>query len=198
MRTNVSKGETMGTFEVLLISAGLAMDAFAVSVCKGLSMRKMDWRKAIIIGLYFGIFQAVMPVIGYLLGTTFEQFITNIDHWIAFALLGAIGISMIKEAFNKNSENCNENIDVKTMVILAIATSIDALAVGITFACLRINIILPVISIGIITFILSVIGVRIGNRFGNKYENKAEFVGGLILILLGIKILLEHLGIINF
>ena len=188
----------MEIFEVLLISLGLAMDAFAVSVCKGLSMEKMNWKKAIIIGLYFGLFQALMPVLGYFLGTAFEQFITSIDHWIAFALLGAIGSNMIKESFNKNSENCNENIDVKTMVILAIATSIDALAVGITFACLRINIWLPVISIGIITFILSVIGVKIGNKFGDKYENKAEFIGGLILILLGIKILLEHLGIINF
>ncbi len=188
----------MGTIEILLISVGLAMDAFAVSVCKGLSMKKMNWKKAIIIGLYFGIFQASMPVLGYFLGTTFEQFITNIDHWIAFVLLSAIGGNMIKESFDQESENCNDNVDVKTMVILAIATSIDALAVGITFACLRINIVLPVISIGIITFILSVIGVKIGNKFGDKYENKAEFIGGLILILLGIKILLEHLGIINF
>lgn len=187
----------MEIFEVLLISLGLAMDAFAVSVCKGLSMEKMNWKKAIIIGLYFGLFQALMPVLGYFLGTAFEQFITSIDHWIAFALLGAIGSNMIKESSNKNSENCNDNIDIKTMVILAIATSIDALAVGITFACLRINIVLPVISIGIITFILSVIGVKIGNKFGDKYENKAEFIGGLILILLGIKILLEHLGVIN-
>ena len=161
-------------------------------------MKKMNWKKAIIIGLYFGIFQALMPVLGYFLGTTFEQFITNIDHWIAFVLLSAIGGNMIKESFDQESENCNDNVDVKTMVILAIATSIDALAVGITFACLRINIVLPVISIGIITFILSVIGVKIGNKFGDKYENKAEFIGGLILILLGIKILLEHLGIINF
>ena len=188
----------MGTIEILLISVGLAMDAFAVSVCKGLSMKKMNWKKAIIIGLYFGIFQALMPVLGYFLGTTFEQFITNIDNWIAFVLLSAIGGNMIQESFDQESETCNDNVDVKTMVILAIATSIDALAVGITFACLRINIVLPVISIGIITFILSVIGVKIGNKFGDKYENKAEFIGGLILILLGIKILLEHLGIINF
>ena len=188
----------MTILEILLIAIGLAMDAFAVSVCKGLSMKKMNWKKAIIIGLYFGIFQALMPVLGYFLGTTFEQFITNIDHWIAFVLLSAIGGNMIKESFDQESENCNDNVDVKTMVILAIATSIDALAVGITFACLRINIVLPVISIGIITFILSVIGVKIGNKFGDKYENKAEFIGGLILILLGIKILLEHLGIINF
>lgn len=187
----------MEIFEVLLISIGLAMDAFAVSVCKGLSMKKMNWKKAIIIGLYFGIFQALMPVLGYFLGTTFDHFITSIDHWISLILLAGIGINMIKEAFTQDSENCNDKIDAKTMVILSIATSIDALAVGITFACLRVKIILPSISIGLITFTLSIIGVRIGNRFGNKYQSRAEFSGGLILILLGIKILLEHLGIIS-
>lgn len=187
----------MEIFEVLLISVSLAMDAFAVSVCKGLSMRKMNWKKAIIIGLYFGIFQALMPILGYFLGTTFDHFITSIDHWISLILLAGIGINMIKEAFTQDSENCNDKIDAKTMVILSIATSIDALAVGITFACLRVKIILPSISIGLITFTLSIIGVRIGNRFGNKYQSRAEFSGGLILILLGIKILLEHLGIIS-
>lgn len=187
----------MEIFEVLLISIGLAMDAFAVSVCKGLSMKKMNWKKAIIIGLYFGIFQALMPVLGYFLGTTFDHFITSIDHWIALILLAGIGINMIKEAFTQDSENCNDKIDAKTMVILSIATSIDALAVGITFACLRVKIILPSILIGLITFTLSIIGVKIGNRFGNKYQSRAEFSGGLILILLGIKILLEHLGIIS-
>lgn len=188
----------MGTVEILLISIGLAMDAFAVAICKGLSMIKMNWKKAIIIGLYFGVFQALMPVIGYFLGTTFEHVITSIDHWIAFILLAGIGINMIKEAFSKDSENCNDNVDAKTMIILAIATSIDALAVGITFACLRAHILLPIISIGIITFILSVMGVKIGNKFGDKYKAKAELAGGLILILLGIKIVLEHLEIINF
>lgn len=188
----------MGAIEILLISIGLAMDAFAVSVCKGLAMKKMSWKKAIIIGLYFGIFQAVMPVIGYFLGTTFERFITNVDHWIAFILLVGIGINMVKEAFNKESENRNDNVDVKTMLVLSIATSIDALAIGITFACLKIHIVMPVITIGLITFIISIIGVKIGNRFGDKYEKKAEIMGGVILILLGIKILLEHLGIINF
>ena len=188
----------MGAIEILLISIGLAMDAFAVSVCKGLAMKKMSWKKAIIIGLYFGIFQAVMPVIGYFLGTTFERFITNVDHWVAFILLVGIGINMVKEAFNKESENRNDNVDVKTMLVLSIATSIDALAIGITFACLKIHIVMPVITIGLITFIISVIGVKIGNRFGDKYEKKAEIMGGVILILLGIKILLEHLGIINF
>ena len=181
---------------IFLISIGLAMDAFAVAICKGLSMPKMNWKKAIIIGLYFGAFQALMPIIGYLLGTTFDHFITSIDHWIALILLAGIGINMIKDAFSEEPENCNENIDVKTMIILAIATSIDALAVGITFACLKVNIVLPVISIGTITFILSVIGVKIGNKFGDKYKAKAEIAGGIILILLGIKIVLEHLQII--
>ena len=192
------KKNNMGAIEILLISIGLAMDAFAVSVCKGLAMKKMSWKKAIIIGLYFGIFQAVMPVIGYFLGTTFERFITNVDHWVAFILLVGIGINMVKEAFDKESENRNDNVDMKTMLVLSIATSIDALAIGITFACLKIHIVMPVITIGLITFIISIIGVKIGNRFGDKYEKKAEIMGGVILILLGIKILLEHLGIINF
>ena len=192
------KKNNMGAIEILLISIGLAMDAFAVSVCKGLAMKKMSWKKAIIIGLYFGIFQAVMPVIGYFLGTTFERFITYVDHWVAFILLVGIGINMVKEAFNKESENRNDNVEMKTMLVLSIATSIDALAIGITFACLKIQIVMPVITIGLITFIISVIGVKIGNQFGDKYGKKAEIMGGVILILLGIKILLEHLGIINF
>lgn len=188
----------MGAIEILLISIGLAMDAFAVSVCKGLAMKKMSWKKAILIGLYFGIFQAVMPVIGYFLGTTFERFITNVDHWVAFILLVGIGINMVKEAFDKESENRNDNVDMKTMLVLSIATSIDALAIGITFAFLNVNLILAVALIGVITFILAVIGTKIGNRFGDKYQNKAELVGGIILVLLGIKILLEHLNIIKF
>ena len=188
----------MGIIELILLSIGLGMDAFAVSICKGISMKKMNWKKAIIIGLYFGIFQAVMPVIGYFLGTTFERFITYVDHWVAFILLVGIGINMVKEAFDKESENRNDNVDMKTMLVLSIATSIDALAIGITFACLKIHIVMPVITIGLITFIISVIGVKIGNQFGDKYGKKAEIMGGVILILLGIKILLEHLGIINF
>lgn len=186
----------MGILEILLISIGLAMDAFAVSVCKGLAMRKMNWKKAIIIGLYFGIFQAVMPIIGYYLGETFEDLVTSIDHWIIFVLLVFIGGNMIKEAFEKEKTEANDNIDIKTMIMLAIATSIDALAVGITLAFFETNLTLVVLIIGIITFILSVIGVKIGNKFGAKYERKAEFVGGLILILIGAKILIEHLGII--
>ena len=188
----------MGIIELLLLSVGLGMDAFAVSVCKGISMKKMNWKKAIIIGLYFGGFQALMPVIGYFLGSAFESLITNIDHWIAFILLGTIGGKMIKDSFADESDNCNDDVSFKTMFVLAVATSIDALAIGITFAFLNVNLILAVALIGVITFILAVIGTKIGNRFGDKYQNKAELVGGIILVLLGIKILLEHLNIIKF
>ena len=186
----------MGALEILLIAIGLAMDAFAVSVCKGLSMKKMSWKKAIIVGLYFGAFQGLMPVIGYFLGATFESLVTKIDHWISFILLTFIGLNMLKEAFSEDTENCNDNVDFKTMIVLAIATSIDALAVGITFAFLQTNILIAALTIGIITFVISVLGVKIGNRFGDKYERKAETVGGLILILMGTKILLEHLGLL--
>ena len=180
----------MGIVEITLLGIGLAMDAFAVSICKGLSMKKMNWKNTIIIALYFGIFQALMPVIGYFLGTTFEGLVTKFDHWIAFALLLAIGGSMIKEAFSKDEENKNDKVDFKTMSVLALATSIDALAVGITFAFFEVNVLLAVTIIGLITFIISIIGVKIGNRFGDKYQSKAELMGGIILILLGIKILL--------
>ena len=185
----------MGLLELVLIAVGLAMDAFAVSVCKGLSMSKMEWKKAVIIGLYFGGFQALMPLIGYVLGVGFEDKIKSLDHWIAFILLVFIGINMIKEAFETKEES-NDKIDFKTMIILAIATSIDALAVGVTFAFLNVNIMLAISLIGIITFIISMIGVKIGNVFGDKYETKAELAGGFILIFLGAKILLEHLGIL--
>ena len=188
----------MGIVEITLLGIGLAMDAFAVSICKGLSMKKMNWKNTIIIALYFGIFQALMPVIGYFLGTTFEGLVTKFDHWIAFALLLAIGGSMIKEAFSKDEENKNDKVDFKTMSVLALATSIDAIAVGITFAFFEVNVLLAVTIIGLITFIISIIGVKIGNRFGDKYQSKAELMGGIILILLGIKILLEHLNIISF
>lgn len=188
----------MGLIELIILSIGLGMDAFAVSVCKGISMKKMNWKKACIIGLYFGGFQALMPVLGYFLGSTFASAIESIDHWIAFILLGLIGVNMIKEAFSSESENSNDDVGFKTMIILAIATSIDALTVGITFAFLNVNVILAVSLIGIITFVLSVIGTKVGNKFGDKYENKAEFIGGIVLILLGLKILLEHLDIIKF
>ena len=183
----------MGLIEILLIAIGLAMDAFAVSICKGLSMTKMNWKKACIIGLYFGLFQAIMPVIGYLLGESFADSVNKIDHWASFILLGTIGINMIKEALSSDKETSNDSIDFKTMIALAIATSIDALAVGITFAFLNTNIYLSAAIIGIITFIISVIGVKIGNKFGDKYERKAQITGGTILIIIGIKILLEHL-----
>lgn len=187
----------MGTIEIILIAVSLAMDAFAVSICKGLSMKKMDWKKAIIIGLYFGIFQGGMPLIGYFLGVGFEESIKFIDHWIAFGLLAFIGGNMIKEALSKNDEDeVDDSVDFKTMIVLAIATSIDALAVGVTFAFLNVNILLAVALIGIITFVISCIGVKLGNVFGDKYEKKAELAGGVVLVLIGLKILLEHLGIL--
>ncbi len=188
----------MGILEILLLGIGLAMDAFAVSICKGLSMKKMNWKAAMIIALYFGIFQAIMPMVGYFLGTTFESFVTTFDHWIAFILLALIGGNMIKESFDNEDEKKNDKIDFKTMIVLAVATSIDALAVGITFAFFDVNLLLAVSIIGVITFIISIFGVKIGNKFGDKYQNKAELMGGIILVLLGIKILLEHLNIIHF
>ena len=186
----------MDILELILIAIGLGIDAFAVSICKGISMSKMNWKKAIIIGLYFGIFQAVMPVIGYTLGKAFENLVTSIDHWIAFGLLLIIGIKMLIDAFKDDNVSVNDSVNWKVMIILAIATSIDALAVGITFAFLQVNLLLAVLIIGIITFILCVIGTKIGNNFGNKFENKAEILGGIVLILIGVKILLEHLNII--
>ena len=184
----------MSIIEILLISVGLAMDAFAVSVCKGLSMKKMNWKKAIIVALYFGFFQALMPTIGYFLGTTFENIVTKIDHWLTFILLSAIGINMLKEAFSKEKESLNDEVNFKTMIVLALATSIDALAIGITFAFLKVNLLSAVMMIGIITFTISIIGVKIGNKFGDKYDKKAEIFGGVILIILGLKILVEHLS----
>lgn len=183
----------MGLIEILLISVGLAMDAFAVSICKGLSMKKMDWHKGFIIASYFGIFQGAMPLLGYFLGIGFEDLVTSVDHWIAFILLSIIGGKMIQEALSKDNESLNDNVDFKTMAILALATSIDALAIGITFAFLDVNIVFASYSIAMITFILSLIGVRIGNVFGDRFKKKAEFIGGAILIFLGIKIIIEHL-----
>lgn len=186
----------MGILELLILAIGLSMDAFAVSVCKGLAMKKLEFKNMAIVGLWFGGFQALMPTIGYFLGVQFKNQITAIDHWIAFVLLGIIGANMIKEACSKDDEEeVKANLDVKTMFMLAIATSIDALAVGITFAFLSVNLVHAVTFIGITTFILSAVGVGIGNIFGTKYKAKAEMAGGIILILLGIKILLEHLGI---
>lgn len=186
----------MNIFELFLTAVGLSMDAFAVAVTKGLSMRKMNWKNAVIIGLYFGVFQALMPLAGYLLGVNFTEYITSFDHWIAFVLLGVIGLNMIKESFDKNCEKTDESVGFKTMIVLAVATSIDALAAGISFAFLKVSIIAAVCFIGIITFALSIAGVKIGNVFGCRYKSKAEFAGGVILVLMGLKILLEHLGIL--
>ena len=182
--------------EIIFIAIGLAMDAFAVSVCKGLSMKKVKWKNTIIIALYFGFFQAAMPILGYLLGSSLSDFVQKIDHWIAFILLAIIGGNMIKESTDDELEKRNDKIDFKTMIVLAIATSIDALAVGITFAFFNVNLLLAIIIIGIITFVLSIMGVLIGNKFGDKLQNKAEFAGGIILIIIGLKILLEHLQVL--
>ena len=173
------------------------MDAFAVSVCKGLAMPKCTFKKAAIVGLWFGGFQALMPAIGYILGAQFQEAIASIDHWIAFVLLALIGGNMIHEALDNDEEEADASLDVKPMFLLAVATSIDALAIGITFAFLKVNIIPAVCFIGIVTFIISFAGVKIGNVFGVRYKNKAEIVGGVILILLGLKILLEHLGFLG-
>lgn len=187
----------MDLIELFLIAVGLSMDAFAVSVCKGLAMPKCTFKKAAIVGLWFGGFQALMPASGYILGAQFQEAIASIDHWIAFVLLALIGGNMIHEALDNDEEEADASLDVKTMFLLAVATSIDALAIGITFAFLKVNIIPAVCFIGIVTFIISFAGVKIGNVFGARYKNKAEIVGGIILILLGLKILLEHLGFLG-
>ncbi len=187
----------MDLLSLFILAVGLSMDAFAVSICKGLAMDRVTLKKAGIVGLWFGGFQALMPMIGYILGSQFERFITAIDHWIAFVLLGIIGASMIKEAMSGDEEHATASLDVKTMFLLAVATSIDALAVGVTFAFLQVNIIAAVLFIGMTTLILSMIGVKVGNVFGLRYKAKAEIAGGVILILMGIKILLEHLGILG-
>lgn len=186
----------MSLLSLFILAVGLSMDAFAVSICKGLAMKEITLKKAAVVGLWFGVFQAVMPSVGYLLGSQFEQYITSIDHWIAFVLLGIIGLSMIREALSKNEDSADDSLDVKTMFLLAVATSIDALAVGITFAFLQVNLLAAVSFIGVITFSLSAVGVKVGNVFGLKYKTKAEITGGVILILIGTKILLEHLGIL--
>ena len=193
----------MSLAELFIIAVGLSMDAFAVAICKGLSVKKAGIKEMATAGVWFGGFQGLMPLIGYFLGSAFESYIIKIDHWIAFVLLGIIGANMIKEALSKEEEceceKCENSMNIKKMFTLAVATSIDALAVGITFALLPdVNIGAAVGFIGIITFTLSAIGIKIGNIFGVKFKSKAEFAGGLILILMGLKILLEHLGVINF
>lgn len=189
----------MGFGELFLLAVGLSMDAFAVSICKGLSVEKAGLKESVICGGWFGGFQALMPLLGYYLGTLFYKAIEAFDHWVAFGLLAIIGINMLKEAFEKEC-GCHENggdFSVKTMFVMAIATSIDALAVGISLAMTgNVNILLAVVLIGVITFLLSGMGVKIGNLFGSRFEKKAQIAGGVILILLGLKILLEHKGVL--
>lgn len=190
----------MSLIELFLIAVGLSMDAFAVSICKGLAMKKCTWTKSAVVGLYFGGFQAGMPVIGYLLGVQFKDIITSIDHWIAFILLGLIGANMIREALSPEDECecCGQDgdlLEIREMLGLAVATSIDALAIGVTFAFLSVDIVPAVSFIGVTTFVISMAGVKIGNIFGSKYKSKSELAGGVILILMGLKILLEHLSI---
>ena len=196
---NTIGGTYMGITELILLAVGLSMDAFAVSICKGLAMPELKLRHMVTVGLWFGGFQALMPLIGYFLGTTFAGYITAVDHWIAFILLCIIGGNMIKEALADDDEEADPSLGVRIMLLLAIATSIDALAVGVTFAFLLdsfASVLLSALLIGCTTFIFSAAGVKVGNVFGMKYRSKAELVGGIILILLGIKILLEGLGVI--
>lgn len=187
----------MGFAELFILAIGLSMDAFAVSICKGLAMKKASWKAQLCCGAWFGGFQALMPLIGYFLGTLFIDAISAIDHWVAFGLLVIIGVNMLREALGSEEETADADLSVKTMFLMAVATSIDALAVGISLAMAGVaNIWLAVLLIGATTFVLSAIGVKVGNVFGSRYEKKAEIVGGVILILLGVKILLEHLGVI--
>ena len=186
----------MSVFELFVLAVGLAMDAFAVSICKGLSLGKINWKHMCKAGIWFGGFQALMPTIGYFLGSTFANLITKYDHWIAFILLAIIGGNMIKESFGEEEE-CDDSMTVKTMFLLAVATSIDALAVGVTFAFMKVNIVIAVSFIGVITFICSALGVKIGSLFGTKYKSKAELFGGVVLIVIGLKILLEGVGLIG-
>jgi len=183
----------MGFWEIFLIAVGLSMDAFAVSITLGLSVKKPKIIEYLIPGIYFGFFQALMPLIGYFAGTLFADKISNIEHWVAFALLGLVGGNMIRESFSKEEEIKENPFNFIKMLLLAIATSIDALAVGVTFAFFQINIFVTIIIIGLTTFIISIIGVKIGNIFGTKFKSKAEFVGGAVLVILGAKILIEHL-----
>ena len=192
----------MSCFEIFMIGVGLSMDAFAVAICKGLNMRKLDKVQTLVIALFFGGFQALMPFLGWLLGKQFESYITSFDHWIAFVLLAFIGGKMIWDVFkgdDKDEAYCRASarLDIKELFVLAIATSIDALAVGISFAFLQVNIGFAITLIGCTTFVLSAAGVFVGHKFGAKYEDKATVVGGVILILIGLKILLEHLGILG-
>lgn len=183
--------------ELFILAVGLSMDAFAVSICKGLAIPRLTFRECGLAGLWFGGFQALMPTIGYFLGSYFIQYIVSIDHWIAFILLALIGVNMIREALGPEDECSNASMEPKEMFVLAVATSIDALAVGITLAFLNVNIVAAALFIGLTTFVCSAVGVRIGNLFGTRYKSKAEFAGGLILVAIGLKILLDHLGFLG-
>ena len=189
----------MTFFELFLIGIGLSMDAFAVSICKGLSMQKIDKKYTLCIGLFFGDFQALMPLTGYLLGSKFSGYIERFDHWIAFVLLALIGFNMIKESREEEEEEEKPyaGVNFKELLILAVATSIDALAVGVSFAFLGVHIVPAVTLIGCTTFVLTLVGVWVGNLFGSRYKSRAELTGGIILILIGVKILLEHLGVLG-
>ena len=186
----------MGIVELLILAVALSMDAFAVAVCKGLAMERLTLGRACVVGCWFGGFQALMPLIGYFLGAQLYAYIESFDHWIAFGLLVLIGANMIREAFGEE-EGVGGSLSFGPMLIMAVATSVDALAVGLTFAVLDVQVVPAVLAIGVITFLLSALGVKIGNLFGTKYRSKAEFIGGVILVLLGIKILLEHLGVLT-
>ena len=187
----------MSLFDLFILAVGLSMDAMAVAICKGLSVQKLKFRHAVITGLYFGGFQAAMPLLGYFLGRQFQSYIQSVDHWIAFVLLGLIGANMIKESFGE-AEEVNCSFCPKAMLPMAVATSIDALAVGVTFAFLQVSIAPAVTFIGVITFSLSAVGVYVGHLFGAKFKSKAELVGGVVLVLMGLRILLEHLGVLDW
>lgn len=191
-------GVKMNLFSVFLIGVGLSMDAFAAAICKRLAIKKNFLEKSLVIALFFGAFQGLMPYIGYLLGSIFAEKLQAVDHWIAFVLLGVIGLNMIREARDKTCPIEEDRLDIKNLLMLAIATSIDALAVGVSFAFLKIKISLAVLVIGLTTFVISFFGVRIGKAFGIALKDKAQIAGGLILILLGVKILVEHLGLLHF
>lgn len=186
----------MGLIELFILAVGLSMDAFAVSVCKGLAMERPTWRRAVVPGLWFGAFQGLMPLLGWLLGSRFAQYITAVDHWIAFALLVILGVNMLREARSADDGEADASLGVKTMLAMAVATSIDALAVGITFAFLEVAIVPAVCFIACVTFVISTLGVKVGALFGDRFQAKAEALGGIILIVLGVKILLEHVGVL--
>ena len=192
----------MGFVELFLIAVGLSMDAFAVSVCKGLGMKRVNYAHAVIIALFFGVFQAGMPLLGWALGSQFAQLVAPVDHWIAFVLLAAIGAKMIWDAFHEEEEADaaaqDSKLDIPELFALAVATSIDALAVGITFAFLEVSIVPSVSLIGVTTFAISLVGVVLGNKVGSRYEKPSTVVGGVVLILIGLKTLLEHLGMLPF